>query len=214
MENKIIYSSSKIIPTTYKEEHYLKNGYQNIAGVDEVGRGCIAGPLVAGAVIMNINAPEVWYSEVRDSKKISIKKRERLAILINQKAIATGIGSIPHQDIDRIGIVESTAQAMNSAVNQLCKVDFILVDALPIKFDKPSESIIYGDSKIFSIACASIIAKVFRDELMNKLDELYPGYNFKQNKGYPTKKHLIALQNLGPSPIHRRSFGPVKAILN
>jgi len=196
------------------EELYLNKGYNFIAGVDEVGRGCIAGPVVAGAAIMNVVELDKWHTEIRDSKQLSKKKRESLAPIILTNALYAGIGSISEQIIDQVGIVQSTIMAMKSAIEQLCQVDFILIDALDINFKIPSKSIIHGDAKVFSIACASIIAKVFRDELMNEFAEVYPGYNLAQNKGYPTNEHLIALKKLGPSPIHRKSFGPVKAILN
>jgi ribonuclease HII len=214
LEKKISYNASKILPDKSMEKLYLTKGYDFIAGVDEVGRGCIAGPVVAGAAIMNVIKSDKWHTEIRDSKQLSKKKRESLAPIILTNALYVGIGSISEQIIDKVGIIQSTIMAMESAIEKLCQVDFILVDAISVNFKTPSESIVHGDAKIFSIACASIIAKVFRDEIMNEFELIYPGYNFAQNKGYPTKEHLKALKTLGLSPIHRRTFGPVKTMLN
>ncbi|MBQ7678942.1 MAG: ribonuclease HII [Butyrivibrio sp.] len=177
-----------------------------ICGIDEVGRGPLAGPVYAGAVILPADA-EILY--LNDSKKLTEKRREQLNQEIREKAVAVGIGAVEAARIDEIGIVPATLEAMTQAVSELSVApDLLFVDALriPQLAQIPQVSIIKGDAKSVSIAAASIVAKVARDRLMMELDEQYPGYGFARNKGYGTKEHIEALKRLGPCPIHRRSF--------
>ena len=186
-------------------------GFEIVAGIDEVGRGPLAGPVVAAAVILD---PEQPILGLDDSKKISEKKRNELVTEINEKAIAVAIGSASTDEIDQLNILQATKLAMSRAVNQLeVQPAFLLVDAETINLPIAQKAIIKGDSNSNSIAAASIIAKVARDELMALYDEKYPGYEFKNNVGYGTKAHLEGLENYGPSPIHRKTFAPVKNYL-
>ena len=202
----------KVIIDNYIFERKLNDeGYTLIAGVDEVGRGPLAGPVAATAIIM----PKDCYIEgVTDSKKVSPKKRKELKNQILEKAIAVSTIFINEKIIDEVNIYEATKLAMYQAINELDpKPDYVLIDAMPLDLDIPHESIIKGDEKSFTIACASIIAKEARDELMDEFDQKYPEYDFKQNKGYPTKKHRNALLTYGVTPIHRRTYGPVKVAI-
>ncbi|MCI6715970.1 MAG: ribonuclease HII [Bacilli bacterium] len=202
----------KVIIDNYIFERKLHDeGYTLIAGVDEVGRGPLAGPVAATAIIM----PKDCYIEgVTDSKKVSPKKRKELKNQILEKAIAVSTIFINEKIIDEVNIYEATKLAMYQAINELDpKPDYVLIDAMPLDLDIPHESIIKGDEKSFTIACASIIAKEARDELMDEFDQKYPEYDFKQNKGYPTKKHRNALLTYGVTPIHRRTYGPVKVAI-
>ena len=202
----------KVIIDNYIFERKLHDeGYTLIAGVDEVGRGPLAGPVAATAIIM----PKDCYIEgVTDSKKVSPKKRKELKNQILEKAIAVSTIFINEKIIDEVNIYEATKLAMYQAINELDpKPDYVLIDAMPLDLDIPHESIIKGDEKSFTIACASIIAKEARDELMDEFDLKYPEYDFKQNKGYPTKKHRNALLTYGVTPIHRRTYGPVKVAI-
>lgn len=202
----------KVIIDNYIFERKLHDeGYTLIAGVDEVGRGPLAGPVAATAIIM----PKDCYIEgVTDSKKVSPKKRKELKTQILEKAIAVSTIFINEKIIDEVNIYEATKLAMYQAINGLDpKPDYVLIDAMPLDLDIPHESIIKGDEKSFTIACASIIAKEARDELMDEFDQKYPEYDFKQNKGYPTKKHRNALLTYGVTPIHRRTYGPVKVAI-
>lgn len=182
-------------------------GFQNVAGIDEVGRGPLAGPVVAAAVILN---PEIPIYGLDDSKKLSLMKKNQLFDEINKKAIAVGIGIVSAQEIDRLNILQATKKAMNLAVESLSTIpDLLLVDAVKLDNPIPQEVITKGDLRSNSIAAASIIAKVTRDQMMAEYDETYPGYGFASNAGYGTKEHLLGLENLGASNIHRRSFSPV-----
>ena len=203
-------------PPTFDGERELNaQGYRLIAGIDEVGRGAIVGPVVAAAVILPLEVNIPWLSLVRDSKQLSPKRREHLFELIQQTNVAIGIGVVPHTDIDKRGIVKATQMAMSRAVNQLLSTpDFLLIDALALpEVSLPQKSIVHGDQLSLSIACASIVAKVSRDRYMVELDSLYPDYGLARHKGYATKQHLLSLQQLGPCPIHRRSFAPVRRLL-
>jgi len=188
------------------ERELLKLGYKKITGVDEVGRGCLCGPVVAAAVIFNIN--EQLIEGVKDSKLISSRKRERLAEIIYEKAMGVGIGFASNLEIDAENIQIATIKAMKRAINNLpIEPDFILVDGRPIKdMPYPQKGIIKGDRKCFSIAAASIVAKVIRDEVMRIYSELFPGYFLSKNKGYGTREHFYALKELGPTSFHRISF--------
>ena len=183
-----------------------------MAGVDEVGRGPLAGPVIAAAVILD---PEHPIEGLMDSKKISEKKRNLLAIEIRKKSLAWALGRAEYDEIDSINILQASLLAMKRAVESLAiKPEWVLVDGLHCPDVSCNvEAIIKGDSKIQAISAASIIAKVARDNEMITLDGQYPGYGFSQHKGYPTKMHIEALKKLGVSPIHRKSFAPVKKLL-
>jgi ribonuclease HII len=186
---------------------------KRIAGVDEVGRGCLAGPVIAAAVILDPNCP---ISGLADSKKLTESKRAQLAQQIKNQALCWAIGRAEASEIDRINILQASMLAMQRAVSQLkVRPDFIKVDGnrLP-DLDCPAEAIVQGDSLVAEISAASIIAKVARDEEMQFLDRLYPGYHFSIHKAYPTQLHQQALQQLGISPQHRTSFAPVKKLIS
>jgi len=185
---------------------------QLIAGVDEVGRGPLAGAVVAAAVILD---PAHKIEGLDDSKKVSEKKRSALSEEIQQTALAWAIGRVEVEDIDRINILQASLLAMSRAIDALpVRPEFIFVDGnrLP-KTEIASEAVVKGDHYIPAISAASILAKVYRDDEMIAMDERFPGYGFAQHKGYPTKVHIAALNELGPLPIHRKSFGPVKLVL-
>lgn len=199
-------------PTFIEEQRLAKQGYRFIAGVDEVGRGPLAGPVVAAAVILPLNLDVHWLSLVRDSKELTPKRRESLFSLIGEAAVAIGVGYVPPEAIDAQGIVRATRMAMRSSVANLTQSpDFLLIDfvALP-ELALPQKSITKGDSLSLSIACASIIAKVTRDRLMMELDKVHPGYGFARHKGYATREHLLNLRQLGSCTIHRKCFAPVR----
>ncbi len=200
-------------PPNFDHEDRLESqGYELIAGVDEVGRGALAGPVVAGAVILPCaNYPD-WLKLVRDSKEISSKKRESLFNLISQEAVAVATGIVPPQVIDSINILKATQLAMRQAIEKLPKPPhFVLIDRLTLpQCPIPQLGITRGDKLCLSIACASIIAKVTRDHIMEEFDRIYPGYGFARHKGYGTREHIFSLKQLGPSPIHRLSFVPIK----
>ena len=193
-------------------ENYDSINDEIMAGVDEVGRGPLAGPVIAAAVILN---PENPIQGLMDSKKISEKKRDILAKEIREKALAWAIGRAEHDEIDSINILQASLLAMKRAVESLSiKPELVLVDGLHCPdISQNVKAIIKGDSKIPAISAASIIAKVARDSEMVALDSQYPGYGFSRHKGYPTKMHVDALKELGVSSIHRKSFAPVKQLL-
>lgn len=187
----------------FENEAYAQ-GYRAIVGTDEVGRGPLAGPVVAAAVVLPRG---VEILGINDSKKLSEKRREALAEEIKAKALAYKIAEVSPAEIDRINILHAAERAMKEAVEALPFGDYLLVDGqnqLDVRL--PVRNLIGGDSISISIAAASIIAKVYRDHLMVQLDSVYPQYNFAQNKGYGTADHYAALQKYGPSPVHRRSF--------
>ncbi len=188
----------------YENEY---SAYSYICGIDEVGRGPLAGPVVAGAVILPKDF-DVLY--INDSKQLSAAKREELASEINEKAFSVGIGVVSPERIDEINILQATYEAMRIAISKLKeKPDILLNDAVTIPgVDNNIKQvpIIKGDAKSISIASASIVAKVYRDELMNEYDRLYPEYGFLSNKGYGSAAHIEAIKKYGPTPIHRRSF--------
>ena len=202
-------------PSLAEEKALRAEGYLFIAGVDEVGRGALMGPVVAAAVIMPDNIKARWKSRVRDSKQLSPEAREYLSPYIRETAIAFGIGSTPNEIIDAVGIARATCLAMISAIQQLSpQPQFVLIDYVRLhELMIPQKGIIRGDSLCFSIACASIIAKVYRDHLVVEMDSDYPGYGFAGHKGYGTKKHIACLLEMGPCPLHRRSFRPVSDII-
>ncbi len=194
------------------ERALYKKGYTFIAGCDEAGRGPLAGPVVAAAVIFDKNYRN---DEIDDSKKLSDKKRRKLFQEIKENALAYEITIISPEKIDEINIYEASRLAMFESVKRLqVKPDYILTDAMPLKnIAIPQENIIKGDAKALSIAAASILAKVTRDDIMIELDKQYPQYGFAKHKGYPTKEHLLSLQKYGAIPgVYRYSYGPVKEL--
>ncbi|MEO8040997.1 MAG: ribonuclease HII [Acidobacteriota bacterium] len=188
------------------ERQAWESGFKFVAGIDEVGRGCLAGPVVAGACILD-PAKELP-SGLNDSKQVATKQRHEIAAELKEICIAYAFGSVSAEDIDRINILEATKQAMRLAVADLSPTpDFLLIDALVLKgVTFPQKSIIKGDSISASIAAASILAKTFRDELMHAYEAEYPEYGFSEHVGYGTKRHLGALKSHGPCPIHRKTF--------
>ena len=193
-------------------------GCRVIAGVDEAGRGPLAGPVVASAVILppDLSGAEPWLQLINDSKLLSALQRERALEVVLRHAVAVGVGQQSPEQIDQLGIVPATIAAMFQAVSALSAApDHLLMDFVPIKTCSwPYQTVVRGDSLSYSIAAASIVAKVTRDRLMEQADPVYPGYSFARNKGYPTAEHVRQLQALGPCSIHRRSFAPVRACFN
>ena len=193
------------------ENELYEQGVKYIAGVDEAGRGPLAGPVVAAAVILK---KDTTFKYVNDSKKLSEKQRLLALEEIKANAIAIGIGISSVDEIDRINIYRASREAMISAINQLkVRPEFLLIDAMPMEIDIPLKSIIKGDAKSVSIAAASIIAKTTRDAYMVEMDKVFPKYNFKQHKGYGTKEHLEAIHQYGITPIHRKTYEPIKSLL-
>lgn len=197
-----------------KKYEYIayQEGFQFIAGIDEVGRGPLAGPVAAAAVIL---PRDFCLAGVNDSKALSEKKRESLVGQIKQQALAWSVAVLSPEYIDRENILNASREAMRMAIKSLRPVpDYLLIDAMRIPdIEIKQLSIIKGDALSISIASASIIAKVERDEIMKGYDSLYPDYGFARHKGYATREHLLALQQYGPCPIHRRSFEPIKSSL-
>ena len=188
--------------------------YKYIAGVDEVGRGPLAGPVVSAAVVLpdDLEGDEDWLSVINDSKKLSESKRQMAYEIINRQAVSVAVGITNASTIDSVGILPATISSMFTALRGLeVSPDFVLFDFIPMKnCEYPYRTVVKGDTKSYSISAASIIAKVTRDELMKEADEQYPGYGFSGHKGYGTAKHLDAIKRLGPCEIHRRSFAPIK----
>lgn len=193
------------------ESTFYKKGMQHIVGIDEVGRGPLAGPVTVAAVILK---PHWFVKGLNDSKKVTPKHREEIAAKIQQEAVDVSIVSLPPEEIDALNIYEATMMAMYQAVKNLhVEPDAVIVDAMPLHFSCPTVSLIHGDAKSASVAAASIAAKVYRDHIMDEYEKIYPGYGFAQNKGYGTAAHVKALHELGITPIHRRSFEPVKSMV-
>lgn len=196
----------------YEKELY-KEGYNYIGGIDEVGRGPLVGPVVTACVVL----PKNFVLEgLTDSKKLSEKKRNIFYDYIIENAVAYGIGIIGPERIDEINIYEATKEAMNMAYNEAKKkinIDYVLIDAMPLDLEVPSKSIIKGDATSISIAAASVVAKVTRDRMMYELDKKYPEYGFANHKGYPTKKHIEAINKYGLIEGYRKTYGPVKKVL-
>ena len=193
------------------ERELIDKGIKLIAGVDEVGRGPLVGPVVTAAVILPINYK---LEGLTDSKKLTEKKRDKFYDIIMQDAIAVSIGMKDAQTIDEVNIYEATKLAMMDAINNLkIKPEHVLIDAMPLNIDISHTSIIKGDAKSLSIAAASVIAKVTRDRIMYELDKKYPMYNYKKNKGYPTKEHVEAINKYGLIDGYRKTYGPVRDYL-
>lgn len=195
----------------YEKDLYSK-GYKYIIGLDEAGRGPMAGPLVVAGVIL----PVGYYDDrINDSKQLSARKREQLYDIIIENAIAYNIQVISVEEVDKLNVYQASKTGMLRAIKEInIKPDYALSDAMPLDTSIECTSIIKGDAKSISIASASILAKVTRDHLMEEYDHIYPQYNFKKHKGYPTKEHKELLKKYGVSPIHRKSFKPVQDILN
>lgn len=188
------------------EKEIFDRGTHYIAGIDEAGRGPLAGPVVVAAVIL---APNSMIEGINDSKKISENKREKLYDMITKEAISYGVGIVTQDEIDEINILQATKKGLTMAIQQMeTKPNLILVDALNgiDTLGIPYQSIIKGDAKCYSISAASIIAKVTRDRIMREWDKVYPEYGFASHKGYGTAKHIAAIKEYGPCPLHRRSF--------
>ncbi len=188
------------------EYQLISEGKKYIAGVDEVGRGPLAGPVVCAAVIMPLDDDDLIIG-IDDSKKVAEKNRNILSDKIKEKAIAYSICRVEHDKIDEVNILNATKECMAMAVKTLpVKPEVVLIDAVDIDCDVETRPIIKGDAKSYVIGAASIIAKVYRDKLMEEYDKLYPEYGFAKNKGYGTKNHIEAIRTVGPCPIHRKTF--------
>ncbi len=194
------------------ERELINKGIKLIAGVDEVGRGPLVGPVVTAAVILPIN---YQLPGLNDSKKLTEKQREKFYDIIMHDAISVSIGMKSAEIIDEVNIYEATKLAMVDAINGLSiKPEHVLIDAMPLDISIPHTSIIKGDAKSLSIAAASVIAKVTRDRMLIELDKKYPQYNYKKNKGYPTKEHIEAINKYGLIDGYRKTYGPVRDYLN
>lgn len=193
------------------ERELIKKGITLIAGVDEVGRGPLVGPVVTSAVILPVN---YQLDGLNDSKKLTPKKRDKFYDIIMHDAVAVSVGMKDAQIIDEVNIYEATKLAMMDAINNLeIKPEHVLIDAMPLDISIPHTSIIKGDAKSLSIAAASVIAKVTRDRMLDELDKKYPMYNYKKNKGYPTKEHIEAINKYGIIDGYRKTYGPVRDYL-
>jgi ribonuclease HII len=193
--------------TTKYEKQAWEAGARLVAGVDEVGRGCLFGPVVAAAVVLD---PNYRIRGLRDSKLLPEARREVLSQRILEHCVCWAVAAVDHTRIDEINIYRASLEAMVKAVSQLAPApDHLLIDAVRIDFPCPQTNIVHGDALSASIAAASIIAKVERDRMIRELDAVYPAYDLASNKGYGTRKHVEALREFGPSPMHRQSFAPV-----
>ena len=200
----------RLIDLKKYEENLYKEGIKYICGIDEAGRGPLAGPVVVGAVVMPRDS---MLEFVNDSKKVTAKRREKLYEEIKKEAIAYGIGIIPQEEIDKVNILNATKEGLHTALGEVIeklktKPGIVIVDALREidTFGITYESIIKGDATCYTISCASILAKVTRDRIMEEWDKIYPEYGFAKHKGYGTKEHIEAIKKYGPCPIHRKSF--------
>ena len=207
-------TTSRLLPTSEREVACRLAGHGPVAGIDEAGRGALAGPVVAGAVVDYWDNHYDWHDEVRDSKQLSAAVRLRLYERIVADCLSFGVGIVNSQDIDSLGIVAATRRAMYEAVAALAvRPGYVLVDWVTLsRFGGKHESLPKGDCRCLSIACASIVAKVTRDRLMEAMDSAYPGYGFARHKGYGTASHLRQLEKQGVSAIHRLSFRPVALV--
>jgi len=212
----VVAAKGRCDPTLEEEERLKLQGHMLIAGLDEAGRGCLAGPVVAAAAILPLAEDCLrLFAGVRDSKQLSAAKRERLYAVIMERAVGVGVGVVSVEWIDRYNILRATRLAMQQALAALpLRPTYLLLDALKLPVVRlPQLALIKGDACCLSIAAASIIAKVTRDRLMQQLDVQYPGYGFARHKGYGTTEHQAALARLGPCLAHRRTFAPVRALL-
>jgi ribonuclease HII len=204
----------RAVPTLSEELRAWRAGHRHVAGVDEAGRGPMAGPVVAGAVVLDPQSAAGWWSELRDCKLLTPAQRAPLAERLWATA-AVGVAAASNREIDRLGLMEATRRAMQRALAALpCRPDMLLIDAVSLPAEPaPQRPIIHGDALSASIAAASIVAKVERDRLMDELDGSYPVYGFAHNRGYCTPDHMQALDEHGPCAAHRRSFAPVRSWL-
>ena len=199
-------------PDNREETELLGQGYSLIAGMDEAGRGPLAGPVVAGLIILPRSLSGPWVKDIRDSKVMTRIQREKVFGHLKEEALGFQSGAASALEIDELGIVPATRLAMTRALNSLALMpQYLLLDAFPLPgVDIPQLAIIKGDATCLSIAASSVVAKVTRDRMMEEFDEQFPGYGFAKNKGYGTGEHMRILEELGPCPIHRFSFEPVK----
>jgi ribonuclease HII len=204
-----------IVPTLRFERAHWRDGRSRVVGVDEVGVAPTCGPVVAAAVVMRPDCRRI--PGVRDSKTLSAAQREALAPIIRRRALAIGVGAASVGEIDRLNIYHATHLAMRRAIARVGQYDYILVDGLKIRgFEDdvgPYSAIVDGDALCYSIACASVVAKVVRDRLMARLSARHPGYGWERNAGYPTAEHRAAIRELGLTVFHRRSFAPIQEAL-
>ena len=204
------------MPDFSLERELHRQGFPFVAGVDEAGRGPLAGPVVAAAVVFpeDMDTSEPWLSRLDDSKRLSPRQREQAVEAVETYALAIGVAQVDAADIDRMGIGHACIQAMLEAVSQLSPdPSYLLLDYVPIReCHTPFRTLVGGDGLSLSIAAASNVAKVTRDRMMREANLSYPGYAFDRNKGYGTRQHLAGLRERGPCPIHRRSFNPVRAL--
>jgi ribonuclease HII len=203
-----LFISVPISPLHFEQQAQAR-GYRAIAGIDEAGRGPLAGPVVAAAVILpaSFDLPGLT-----DSKQLTVSARERLYPQIRAQALAVGLGVARAEEIDQINILQATLRSMQRAVGRLAvAADFLLIDGnVPVPLPLPQQTLVKGDSRSLSIAAASVVAKVVRDRIMTTYDRLFPGYGFAGHKGYGSDAHRLAIARLGPSPCHRRTFGGVR----
>lgn len=192
-----------------KEKEFYSENVKYIVGIDEAGRGPLAGPVFAAAVLFD---PSYVNEEINDSKKLSEKKREELFLEIKERALAYGIASISADEIDEINIYEATKKCMLAALAKInVPYDMVITDAMKLKIDKPLLAMVKGDAQCLNVAAASILAKVSRDHYMEELDKQYPEYGFAKHKGYGTKLHMDAIKKYGPiEHVHRKSYAPIK----
>ncbi len=201
---------SMTLPTLDFEAALWQQGQLQVAGVDEVGLGCLAGPIVAAAVVVPIDVTPI--DRVRDSKKLSAKQREQVLSQILGQAVSIGIGMASVAEIEQVNVLQASYLAMRRAISRVQPIDHALIDGRPIKVDLgvPITTIIKGDAQSYAIACASIVAKVRRDRLMARLARRYPGYAWDRNMGYGTAQHLAGIRSIGITPWHRKTYAPIQ----
>ena len=212
---KNLFPAERAMPGLTLELELHRQGFSLVAGVDEVGRGPLAGPVVAAAVVLpwGLTGSEPWLAELDDSKRLSPARRERVVALVESHALAVGVGQVGPEEIDRIGIGPANIQAMLQAVANLpLSPSYLLLDFVHMReCPFPFRAVVGGDGLSYYISAASNVAKVTRDRLMEEADAIYPGYSFARNKGYGTAHHLAQLKEKGPCAIHRHSFAPVRS---
>ena len=208
-------TTARTAPTYREEARLLNEGYTLVAGLDEVGRGPLAGPVVAAAVVLPPHPRGDWTALVRDSKQMTAAQREHVLPYVRDAALQLEVGASSPSEIDELGIVPATRLAMMRALGRMALLpQFLLLDALTLpEMDLPQRAIVHGDALCLSISAASVAAKVARDRIMRDEDAAHPGYGFARHKGYPTSEHLSNLDRLGPCAIHRMSFAPVREVV-